>query len=300
MTDRILDLSEAPARLRVRYDQLVVERPNEPQAAVPLAELAVVLIAHPQVSITHAVLAGLMSHGGALVACDQRNLPVGMLLPLVAHSTQTETFAAQARASTPLKKRLWQHIVRAKLKAQAATLRAVHGDDGGLGALVAMVRSGDPHNIEAQASGRYWPRLFNDPHYRRGTRHKAHADPRNLLLNYGYAVLRAIVGRAICAAGLHPSLGLHHHNRYDAYCLADDLMEPLRPLVDRAVVEYLRDHPPPDELDGGAKRHILGSLAGRCRLNGQQRTLFDAAARMAASLAQVFRQKTTKLLLPEC
>ncbi len=121
----------------------------------------------------------------------------------------------------------------------------------------------------------------------------------NLLLNYGYAVLRAIVGRAICAAGLHPSLGIHHHNRYNAFCLADDLMEPFRPTVDRAVAEYAASHDPCDRIEPGAKQFLVGELTTRYVVNGQQRTLFDVAARLAASLAEVFVGEASELELPE-
>ena len=135
----------------------------------------------------------------------------------------------------PVCKRLWRQIVRAKIKAQAALLVELRGTDFGLGALVLRVRSGDPSNVEARAARRYWPHVFADLDFRR---HRENED-QNILLNYGYAVLRAIIARAICAAGLHPSLGIHHHNRYNAFCLADDLMEPFRPAVDHAVAEYM-------------------------------------------------------------
>jgi len=295
MINRILDFSESPARLRVRIAQLIVQREDRPEVSVPLAELAVVVVAHPQVTYTQAVLSGLAAAGGVFVSCDGQNLPVGMMLPLAAHTTQAERFAAQARAPAPLRKRLWQQIVRAKIAAQAALLRERCGNDFGLAALLGRVHSGDPSNVEARAARRYWPNLFADPAFHR----RRDRPDQNLLLNYGYAVLRAIVARAICAAGLHPSLGLHHHNRYNAFCLADDLMEPYRPAVDRAVVEYVGTRGKPYRLDAAAKQHIIGDLTGRYVVNGQQRTLFDTAARMASSLADVFLGNAEELLLPD-
>ena len=295
MINRILDFSEAPARLRVRLAQLIVQREDRPEVSVPLADLAVVVVAHPQVTFTQAVLAGLAAGGGAFVTCDGRNLPVGMMLPLAAHTTQVERFVAQARAPAPVRKRLWQQVVRAKIAAQAALLVELRGSDFGLAALAARVHSGDPSNVEARAARRYWPHLFADLAFRR---HRENED-QNLLLNYGYAVLRAIVARAVCAAGLHPSLGIHHHNRYNAYCLADDLMEPFRPTVDRAVAEYMSSHDEPYRLEAAAKQHIIGELTGRYLVNGQQRTLFDTAARMASSLADVFLGNAEELDLPE-
>jgi len=295
MTNRILDFSEAPARLRVRYEQLLIGRDEQPDATVPLAELAVVVVAHPQVTYTQAVLSGLAEAGGAFVACNRKHMPVGMLLPLVAHHAQAERFAAQARASRPLCKRLWRQIVRAKIEAQARTLEMLHGCDFGVKCLAKLVRSGDPANVEARASRRYWPRLFADLDFRR---HRENED-QNALLNYGYAVLRAIVARAVCGAGLHPSLGIHHHNRYDAYPLADDLMEPFRPVVDRAVAEYLAEHDAPYGVERAAKQHIIGALTGRFLLDGEQRTLFDVAGRLAASLAETFLGQAEQLALPD-
>ena len=295
MINRILDFSEAPARLRVRTAQLIVERQNLPEVSVPLADLAVVLVAHPQVTFSQAVLSGLAIAGGVFVTCDGYSLPVGMLLPLAAHTTQAERFAAQARAPLPTRKRLWQQIVRAKIQAQAALLVKLRGTDFGLAALAPRVHSGDPSNVEARAARRYWPHVFADLDFRR---HRENED-QNILLNYGYAVLRAIVARAICAAGLHPSLGIHHHNRYDAFCLADDLMEPYRPVVDRAVADYMSTHDEPYKLEAAAKQNIIGDLTSRYDVNGQQRTLFDAAARMASSLADVFMGNAEELELPE-
>jgi CRISPR-associated protein Cas1 len=197
MTNRILDFSESPARLRVQFKQLIVQRPDESDVSLPLAELAVVIAAHPQLTYTHAVLAGLAVAGGVFVTCDGRNLPVGMLLPLAAHFAQAERFAAQARAAAPVRKRIWQQIVRAKIKAQADLLNELHGDDNGIAVLADRVRSGDPSNVEARAARRYWPMLFSDSKFRR---HRENED-QNLLLNYGYAVLR---GRSASFVG-HPS-----------------------------------------------------------------------------------------------
>jgi len=295
MTNRILDFSEQPARLRVRLEQLVVDRPETPEVSVPLADLAVLLVAHPQVTYTQAVLAGLAEAGGAFVSCNRKNLPVGMLLPLVNHHAQAERFAAQANASLPLRKRLWQQLVRAKIRAQAETLQYVQGTDHGLLPLAEQVRSGDPQNVEAQAARRYWGRLFDHTRFRRNPDNQ----DQNLLLNYGYAVLRAIVARAICAAGLHPTLGLHHHNRYNPYCLADDLMEPFRPTVDRSVAEYVGDHDAIYGVEREAKQKIIGDLTGRYLVQGEQRTLFDSAARLAASLVDAYFGVRDSLDLPE-
>jgi len=320
MTDRILDLSERPAHLSVRNELLVIRfgssagvPPAQPGATadiaaaeaagtaalpethtIPLADIAVVIASHPQISYTHAVLAGLAAAGGMFVVCDQKHLPAAMLLPLVTHSTQTERFAAQAKLSLPTGKRLWRQIAQAKIRAQARLLEERTGKDWGLGGLAGRVRSGDPENMEGQAARIYWRALFADEDFRR--------DPEgegvNSCLNYGYAVLRAAVARAICGTGLHPSLGLHHHNRYDAFCLADDLMEPFRPVVDR-VVARLRDARGSNiPLDKEAKRALLAALLDRFTAENESRTLFDWVSRMACSLAAVIAGDAEKLEIP--
>jgi len=296
MTDRILDLSESAARLSVRDGLLVVARDGQDPATIPLAEVAVLVVSHPQVSYTHAVLASLVAQGGAFVTCDPRHLPVGMLLPVDAHYVQAERFALQARASLPVRKRLWREIVRAKVRHQGRLLADLYGHDHGLNALAMETKSGDPANVEAQASRRYWPALFADPAWRRDR----DAEDGNRLLNYGYAILRAAVARAICAAGLHPSLGLHHHNRYDSFCLADDLMEPLRPIVDRAVVAIVRAAGTDAPLDRRTKAAILQAVTGRAEIQGESRTLFEVASIMASSVVAVFEKRGKHLVLPEC
>lgn len=293
MTDRVLDLSESPAFLRVEYEQLKIERNAGAPVSVPLADLAVLVLGHPQITCSLAVLAGVTAHGGAVVLCDRSHLPVGMLLPIATHSTQAERFAAQVAASTPRRKRIWQSIVREKLRAQAALLAALRGDDAGLLALADRVRSGDPENLEAQGAQRYWPRLFGDAFRRR-----REAADQNRMLNYGYAVLRAMTARAVCAAGLHPSFGVHHHNRYDAFCLADDLMEPYRPIVDAAVADCVDMFGPDAALGPPVKRELIEPLLARYRGDGECRTLADWLHRAAASLREALTGRRVALKLP--
>jgi CRISP-associated protein Cas1 len=295
MTDRILEISETPARLSIRDGLLVVAAAGRDEVTLPVADLAVLVTSHPQVTFTQAVLAELVAKGAAFVACDQRHLPVGMLMPLDAHYIQTERFALQAAAPLPMRKRVWQQIIRAKVMAQGRLLAEVHGHDYGLRALAPMVGSGDPSNIEAQASRRYWPALFADPAFRRDRE----AEDQNRLLNYGYAVLRAIVARAVAAAGLHPSVGMHHHNRYNSFCLADDLMEPFRPLVDKAVVEIVSAAGPAAALDRQTKTALIQAVTGRVTVQGDSRTTFDAASIAASSLVAVLEKRGKRLVLPE-
>jgi len=295
VTDRIIDIADGPARLHSRNRLLIIEAQGGQEATVPYADLAALVVSHPRVTYSQSVLAELAAAGAAFVACDARHMPVAMLLPLVGQSVQAERFAQQAAASLPACKRLWKQIVRAKIRAQARTLRDLRGDDRGLSDLVSRVRSGDPTNVEAQAGRRYWRALFDDNAFRR----LRDAPDENRFLNYGYAILRAIVARAACAAGLHPGLGIHHHNRYDPFPLADDLMEPFRPIVDRAVVALCDARGGDADLDREAKGHLIGALTERLELAGQQRTLFDILGRLAVSLVRVFGGEARELVLPE-
>lgn len=278
---RILEIGATAARLSVRHAQLCIRLLDDSEVTTPLSDLAAVVISNPQTLMTQAVLAGLAEHGGMAVVCGRDHLPAAMMLPLQAHVTQTERFARQVQISLPLRKRLWARIVKAKILAQARALRDLHGDDSGLGSMAARVRSGDAGNLESQAAQRYWPRLFDNPKFRRGSV----GPDQNAHLNYGYAVLRAVVARALCGAGLHPSLGLHHHNRYDPFCLADDLMEPFRPLVDRAVFAWVQSHDPAQPLDKEAKSALIAPCLASYRCQGETRSLFDWLARAASSLA---------------
>lgn len=292
--NQILDLSTFPTRLSTRNYQLVLEPEGLPTTSVPLVDLSAVIIAHPQVRITSGALSQLADAGCPVIVCDRANVPAGMYLPLVGHGRQTPRFRAQASASIPLRKRLWRELVRHKILAQADALTDLRGSDFGLRALIGEVKSGDTSNVEARAARRYWRHLFGEPFHR-----NHQAEDANRFLNYGYAVLRAIVARAICGAGLHPTLGIHHHNQGNAFCLADDLMEPFRPLVDRVVVEVVEQRGGNVPLDTAVKRDLLGSLTGRIQLAGEQRTVFEAAERLAVSLCESYLRKRNKLVIPQ-
>lgn len=295
MPDRILDFSLEPTSLSARIGLLVIEQKDKPELTIPFADIAVIITSHPQVHYTNAVLAQLAEAGGAFIVCNSKYLPVGMLLPIVAHSTQTERFILQAQAPLPIKKQIWKQIIQAKIKNQGKLLKNLYGEDEELIAISKKVKSGDFENMEGFASRRYWQKLFADQQFVRD-RSK---DDQNKLLNYGYTVLRAITARAVCSAGLHPSIGVHHHNRYNAYCLADDLMEPFRPIVDKAVVQIVREKGKNIELNKEIKATLISAITARFELEGESRTIFDILARTASSLALIFEGKTNELLLPE-
>jgi CRISPR-associated protein Cas1 len=296
MTHRILDFSQNPLRLRTRFKQLVVQSETEPAQTIPLEDIAVLIVSHPQVSFSQAVLEGIAENGAVLIACNKKSLPIGMFVPLAGHHLPSRRISLQIGAAAPLVKRAWQQIVKAKIVAQAKLLDSLFGFDKGLLRLSQRVRSGDPNNVEAMAARRYWSQLFDKFDFRRKPEGD---DDINLRLNFGYGVLRGIVARAVCASGFHPSIGLHHHNKYNAYCLADDLMEPFRPLVDRAVRSQILETGIVGELTPNVKSGLIEPLLGRFLLNGELQTLFEVVTHMAASLVQFFAKERKELLIPD-
>lgn len=285
MIDRIVEIAN-PARLSIRDAQLVIESGKEDQLSLPfttpVSEIAVLLLAHPQISLSQAVLSRIAEAGGSVVTINGNFLPASMLLPVDSHFIQTERFAKQMQLSVPTGKRLWQHIVQAKIKAQGELLREIHGNDHGLIAMSSRVRSGDEGNLEAQAARKYWGLLFGARPFRRGS-----GNPdQNRHLDYGYTVLRAAVARALCASGLHPSIGIRHRNRYDTFCLAADVMEPFRPLVDRRVCQWTAKEDPEGPFDCKAKSWMIAATTSRYAIDREERSLFDILLRTANSIAK--------------
>jgi len=295
MTGRILDFSESGAHLSLQYNQLVIRREGAGKPiTTPVEELAALILSNPAITITQPLMAALAEAGAVLVVCAANHIPISILTPLQGHSTQAERMARQAAAPLPLRKRIWKTIVQSKIRSQARLLEELTGGDAGLRAIANRVRSGDPDNCEAHAARVYWPLLFANPDFRRNPE----GEGANPFLNYGYAILRAITARALCATGLHPSLGVHHHNRYDACCLADDLMEPFRPIVDRAVAKGLPEWGPDTGMNRDIKRALLGALTAEVEIEGQSRSLFDLLRHASASLAAVLCEEAANMRLP--
>ena len=235
-----------PAYLSMRNAQLVINLPDANgmddrtgKNTIPIEDIGIVLLDHKQITITHGLIEALLGNNVALITCDSSRMPVGLMLPLSGNSTQSERFVAQINSSLPLNKQLWQQTIQAKITNQAFVLNATHNIVvKNMLAWVDIVKSGDSNNLEARAAAYYWANMFPTiKNFRRGREGIA---PNNLL-NYGYAILRAIVARALVASGLLPTLGIHHHNRYNAYCLADDIMEPYRPFVDKLVLQIVAE-----------------------------------------------------------
>jgi CRISPR-associated protein Cas1 len=295
MTNRIVEISDQVAGLKISNRLLEISLQSGQKLTVVPTDISVLLLSTPHVRLSQAVLSSVTEAGGFVVVVNNRFLPSGMLLPLDAHSTQSEIMRVQVEAGLPLKKRLWKQIVQQKIIAQGHLLQKLHGDDSGLFSLAERVRSGDSENIEARASRKYWQKIFKNSRFIRDRG----AEDQNMLLNYGYTVLRACVARAICAAGLHPSFGLHHHNRYNAFCLADDLMEPFRPLVDLVVVEMDQQDTPDYQLTPDVKRQLLLPLTRDVQTERGNEKLFALLSRTAASLVRCFRGESSGLILPE-
>ncbi len=292
MPNLILDLSHDPCRLGVEGALLVLRRPDQPDFSHRMDEIAAICVSQPAATISFRALGALASNGVVVVVCDERHAPTGMLMPLSTHHAQTPRFAEQAAMTLPDRKRLWQQIVQSKVTQQAQVLKAANGTGLALMAMVPRVMSGDTTNIEATAAAAYWRALMGDD-FRRDYEGKGI----NALLNYGYAIVRSAMCRAICASGLHPTLGLHHHHRENPFCLADDLMEPFRPLVD-CVVWQIMNTDPNAELTPENKRHIIDFITERHCVANEERTLFDLCARTAQSLVRAILGTDKRLDLP--
>lgn len=293
-----------PARLNVEHDQLRIVRysyDSDKQEHVitrPLEDIGIVVIDSPQVIVTAPVLEGLMRYGAAVLVCDGRHLPSGLMLNVEGHSLQAERFRKQAEASLPLKKQLWQQTVIGKIRNQAAVLEsrteAIHGN---MRVWTTKVRSGDADNLEARAAVYYWQEILKGFD---GVRRARDGDEPNSMLNYGYAIVRAIIARALVGSGLHPTLGIHHRNKYNAYCLADDIMEPYRPYVDRLVMELCDEFGENASLDNKeVKRRLLSLPVSEVVIGGLRRPMTVAATDTAASLYKCLAGETRKIKYPE-
>ncbi len=292
MIRKTVEIETPGTRLSIAHRQLVIERPDEGKRTLPCEDIGVLVVDNPQISYTHSVFTTLMEEGAAIVLCGQNHLPAGLLLPFDAHATQTERHRAQAAAGDGVKNRAWQLLVAAKLRQQAIVLAHYTGSDAGLAAMAGRVRPGDPANLEGMAAQRYWSRLF-------GTNFRRHrgGPPPNDLLNYGYAVMRAAVARALAAAGLIPSLGVHHRNRSNPFCLADDLLEPYRAYVDWRVKSLVTDHEPAP-LNREAKAALLSLFNETVLVDERRSPLLLAIHASAASLCRMITEGGKALALP--
>ena len=290
-----------PAYLSVKNSQLVVKRTDsetkqEVVRTVPIEDIGVVVLEDRQITITNVALDAMLQNNCAVITCEERHIPAGMLLPLEGNTIQSERFANQIEASLPLKKQLWQQTVQAKIRNQASVLKRMSGVE--VGCMLAWandVKSGDSDNLEGRAAAYYWKNIF--PNLPGFTRDREGEMPNNLL-NYGYAIVRAVIARALVASGLLPTLGIHHHNRYNAYCLADDIMEPYRPYVDELVINIMQSGVDYGELTPELKKQLLGLPVTEVVIGGQRSPMMVAASQTTASLCKCYSGELRKIVYP--
>lgn len=297
-----------PAYLSIKMRQLVINIPRDEDSGatemgtercdkvlktIPIEDIGIIVLDNPRITITHALTEALLENNCALITCDSRHLPVGLLLPLYGNKVQAERYQEQINASLPLKKQLWQQTIQTKIRNQAAVLAFVTGEQHkNMLVWADSVRSGDSDNLEARAAAYYWKTVFPDiESFIRGNE-----DIVNILLNYGYSILRAMVARALVGVGLIPTLGIHHHNRYDAYCLADDIMEPYRPYVDKLVSTIIGLCT--CELNRETKAKLLGIATMEVVIDAQRRPLMVAISQTASSLRKCFSGEIRKIIYP--
>ena len=286
-----------PAYLSTKNEQLVIKT-DDIETARPIEDIGIVMLDNPQITITQLTITKLLENNAAFIHCNEKHMPVGMLLNLDGNTLQRQRFQKQIEASEPLKKQLWQQTVQAKIKNQAALLSHLGKDTKRMSYLQKSVKSGDPKNCEAQAASYYWKLVFKE-HTQAFSRSQDGPPPNNML-NYGYAVLRAAMARALVGTGLLPTLGIFHRNQYNAYCLADDIMEPYRPYVDHAVVEYISQHGiPPETLRPEISRHFLTILQADVYFEKERSPLLIALTRTTASLFACFQGKRRKIIYPD-
>lgn len=285
-----------PAYLSTKNEQLVVSYPEEdkPPAIIPIEDVGFVVLENQQITITNGLLTKLMQNKTAVITCDTSHLPFSFLQPLVGHSEQTERYRYQLNASQPLKKNLWQQTVTAKIENQEAHLRSVGKNSLKLKRYAAEVKSGDMENHEALAAAHYFQNLFGIEGFSRNQK----GIPPNNLLNYGYAILRAVAARAVVSSGMLPSVGIFHSNKYNAFCLADDVMEPYRPFVDQLVLELVQSGEPYQDLTTAMKTTLLKIPALDVVIDGKQSPLMVAMSRTTNSLYDCFNGTARKILYP--
>ena len=286
-----------PAYLKTTNEQLVIEMLDSGEhKTIPIEDIGILILDHQQITITQALMAKLLANNTALITCDATHHPVGLQLCLDGHTLQSQKFKNQIMASAPLKKQLWQQTIIAKIRNQAALLTSERCETKYLDTLASTVKSGDSTNNEAKAALYYWKHLFPEfLHFRRDR----FGSPPNNLLNYGYTVLRAIVARSLVASGLLPTLGIFHRNQYNAYCLADDIMEPYRPYVDRLVCNIVRLNGNYLEMTPSMKKELLTIPVIDVEIDGQKSPLMIGVQRTTASLSKCFEGGQRKLSYPE-
>ena len=298
-----------PAYLSLRNQQLVIKLPEvetnaslpesfkaDATKTIPIEDIGIVVLDNKRITITQGVLEALLENNCAVITCNESHLPIGMHLPLVGNTTQTERMRYQIEASQPLKKQLWQQTIIAKIQNQASVLKQMRGTEiRNMQKWASEFKSGDSENLEARAAVYYWQNAF--PMIENFTRSREGESPNNLL-NYGYAILRAIVARALVSSGLLTTLGIHHRNKYNAFCLADDIMEPYRPYVDKLVMQLYDKYPDTQELTKELKAELLQIPVLDVTINNKRSPLMIAVSTTTSSLQKCYAGELRKIIYP--
>lgn len=294
MLKRTLFFSK-PSRLTLKKKQLVVNLTESGEnRTVPVEDIGFMVVENMQVSMSMPLLSALNENNVAVVFCNEKHMPSSMLLNLESHNIQGELFAQQIAATEPLKKNLWKQTMEQKIFNQAALLKKLGKEYKDVLVYSKEVKSGDTDNREGAAARIYWPRLFGKDFIR-----DRYGEPPNMMLNYCYIVLRAAVARALSGSGLLPTLGIFHHNRYNAFCLADDIMEPYRPWVDETVFNIWQNNEDIMEIDIKTKMQLLEVLTADVDVGKNKRPLMVALSQTTASLAKCFSGEIKKIQYPE-
>ena len=298
-----------PAYLSCRLDQLIVRLPavenntslpdsfrKDAHTSIPIEDIGILILDNQQILISQGLIWKLLENNVAIISCDDKRHPAGLMLPLSGNTIQTERHKDQLNASIPLKKNLWKQTVRSKILNQATLLRTQNIEIDNMLRWADSVKSGDPNNFEARAAAYYWEKLFSHK-IQSFTRDRDGLPPNNLL-NYGYAVLRAIVARALVGSGLIPTVGIHHHNKYNAFCLADDIIEPYRPFVDLIVLDIMKNFDDYNQLNTKLKTKLLGIASADIYIDGENSPLIVGVNRTTTSLVNCFDGTQRNLLYP--
>ncbi len=284
-----------PTSLKLKDNQLSIGDPltKAVKGSVPIEDMAILVLDHYQITISHQAIVMLQHHNIAIVSCDQSHLPLGLMLPLTGHVTHSEKLKLQINCSEPLKKQLWKQTVEAKIYQQQMLLTKLGFDAMPMQNYLNNVKSGDTTNMEGIAAQYYWKQLFDN-----FTRERYGEAPNNFL-NFGYAILRSIVARALVSSGLNPTIGIFHRNKYNAYCLADDIMEPYRPYVDEMVLEWINKPFRPTELTKESKAFLLAIATKDVIIDGLTRPLLVAISSTTSSLVKCLAGEQRLIRYPE-
>lgn len=291
-----------PAYLKTKLDQLIISREDN-EISIPIEDIGVIILDHQQITITQTTIQRLIENNAALITCNDKHMPVGLMLNLEGNNLQSKITNAQLVATEPLKKQLWQQTIIAKIKNQSALLQSINIEHGNMIRWANDVRSGDPDNLEARAAVYYWKKVFSRCTFMMNKNEDFERNPSgeapNNLLNYGYAILRAIVARNLVGSGLFPILGIFHSNQYNAYCLADDIMEPYRPYVDRIVLNIINAGYDIEEIGKAAKEKLLQLPTEDVIIDGRRSPLMIGVQKTTASLAKCYIGEQRKILYPQ-